>query len=130
VCPSVRRGGDVAGSGGALLAEEGGQPGVHELLVTVRVIVDFGLCQLGSRCLLPLLNVLITAALGLVGDNRRCCGLIDPSPFPRSVSSSAFICSAVAFPWIGLLAMAATSTFLNVARKSCCSCFATASFLC
>ena len=58
--------------------------------------------------------------------------LIVPSPSPRSVSSSAFICFAVAFPWIVVLAMAAQrwSTFLNASPKSCCACFAAASWLC
>eukprot|EP01046_Picozoa_sp_COSAG06_P063670 COSAG06_NODE_14891_length_1116_cov_20.725664_1_plen_127_part_00 len=58
--------------------------------------------------------------------------LIDPLPCPRSVSSSAFICSSDAFPWIVVLAMAArrSSTLLNAFSKSCFACFATASFLC
>ena len=60
--------------------------------------------------------------------------LIDPSPSPRSASSSAFICFAVAFPWIVVLAMAArergASTVLNAFSKSCCACFAAASWLC
>ena len=58
--------------------------------------------------------------------------LIALSPWSRSASSSTFICSSDAFPWISLLAMSAraASTLLNAFSKSCFACFATASFLC